>query len=83
MTKQHNHKLGGKGRAAIDRPPKPKLGRLILACDGCGCEYLTTINVGKFDIYQVCDCGAVIHVTGHYDGYAADLSGGTIEEVTK
>ena len=78
MSKHHT--IGGKGRAAIDRPPKPKLASLIIGCSLCGAEYNTVTNVGAFDIHKVCDCGALIHLTGRYDGMYVELYSGTVEE---
>jgi len=79
----HNRKVGGKTKPATNRPPKPQVSQMVIACHGCGSEYLTVVNLGAFDIYKPCDCGAVTHVTGRYHGSHIEMYSGSIEEVVE
>jgi len=56
---------------------------MVIACQGCGSEYLTVVNLGAFDIYKPCSCGAVTHVTGRYNGSHIEMYSGSIEEVVE
>lgn len=81
MSKR-NPTIGGKARKAKDGPPKPQpTGMIILTCDECSAEYMTAVEVGQFDIYKPCDCGAMIRIRGRYDGYNVFMAG-SIEAVT-
>jgi len=80
MTRRHPT-VGGKQRRVKDSPPKPQpTGMIILTCDKCSAEYMTAVEVGRFDIYKPCDCGAMIRVRGRYDGYNVFVAG-SIEAV--
>lgn len=81
MTNRHPT-IGGK-TPRTQHAPKADTANLLITCDGCEAQYLTPVHVGKIDLYKPCDCGALIHVTGYYDGYAVEIYGGTVEEVEK
>jgi len=69
MSKHHT--IGGKGRAAKDRPPKPTYANI--KCQ-CGIVHPVTITEGTQLLIVPCDCGAVVR------WYPEKV---TIEEVTK
>lgn len=70
---------------AKDKPPPPgKPIQVIVKCDACHTEYLTTIMPGVNELYKPCDCGGLIHVCVNYDGAGnATLIKGTIETAYK
>lgn len=81
MTARHPT-IGGKARKAVDRPLKPQpAGLIIIACDECQTQYSSAVAVGPYDLYKPCDCGAIIHLTGRYDGYNIFPGHSTIEKV--
>lgn len=80
MTR-NNPTIGGKTRRAKDRPPNPRpAGQIIVTCDECQAVHISSVEIGWFDLYIACDCGAVIHLTGRYDGYNVYPGMSTIEK---
>lgn len=84
---EHNHKVGGKGKAATTKPPrqrKPRPAPALIPCHNCGRRNLTALTVGDNDIPIACDCGAVTRVRVSHDGYGnALIYSGSIEKVCK
>lgn len=80
-----NHIVGGKGKAATDKPPrqrKPRPAPALIPCHNCGRRNSTALTVGDNDITIACDCGAVTNVRVSHDGYGnALIYSGTIEKV--
>lgn len=79
-----NNKVGGKTKPAVDKPPKQKKlqpALVLVPCD-CGLKIRIWLQPGPNDLYQPCDCGAVLHLNANYDGRGlATIYEGKIELV--
>lgn len=79
-----NNKVGGKTKPAVDKPPKMKkpLPALVLIPCGCGLKIRIWLQPGENNLYQPCECGAVLHLRADYDGRGlANIYEGSIERV--
>lgn len=57
MSKR-NPTIGGKGKPAVDKPPKPVVYHLDIKCD-CGIVNRLVLTT-PCDIYKLCECGSMI-----------------------
>ena len=77
----YNYKVGGKTRAAVDRPPKIKqTGIIKIDCKNCGAELSTmVIKDVDNDIFIDCNCLSITHIKLSLDGVNAYLLSQTID----
>lgn len=77
----HNHFIGGKGKPAKERPPRPV--KVWMVCDNCQARLVTMILPGDNDIIAICsECGAEMRAHVEHDGYGnARIVAWTIETV--
>jgi hypothetical protein len=80
---KHHPTIGGKGRAAHDRPPRPQnIFTHSAQCPDCHKEFSVLLLKGKNDIYHVCDCGSFIRIKIQWDGFYIEVESMTSETVS-
>lgn len=54
----HNHYIGGKGKKAVERPPKSYVVDPVIICACKRAHRIAGMNVNTSQVFIACDCGA-------------------------
>lgn len=73
----HNHYIGGKGKKAVERPPKPFYVDPAIICECKRVHHIAGLNPQTTQVTIPCDCGALLH---YYVGVGTTIEVAEVEK---